>query len=423
MTDTIFALSSGSPPAAIAVIRISGPGAAQALKALARDTPPPRRAALRTLFAANGSILDQALVLWLPGPGTSTGEDCAELHCHGGRAVVAAVRAELTAMPDLREAHPGEFTRRAFANGRIDLAQAEALGDLLQAETELQRQVALAGVGGQLSIKVETWRERVLMLAAMVEAALDFADEDDAAALPEHFLGELTLLRGDILASLALPRAERLRDGIRVVIAGPPNSGKSSLLNALVGDGVAIVSPVAGTTRDVIERPVAIGGVPFLLVDTAGLREHDADEIEAIGIARAQDQLARAEIILWLGQEGGGPPGAVEVQSRCDDPRAPAKVSAHHIVSSRTGEGLKNLEAALVERAAKLLPRSGATAVNERQAALLEEAAHSLSHVSADPLILAETLRSARSALDQLLGRSGVEDMLDALFARFCIGK
>lgn len=423
MNDTIFALSSGAPPAAIAVVRVSGPRAASVPEALGAAIPAPRRAALRTLRGSDGEVLDRALVLWLPGPANATGEDCIELHCHGGRAVVAALRRELAALPGLREAEPGEFTRRAFANGRIDLAQAEALGDLLAAETELQRRVAQSGVGGRVSNMVESWRDRVLGLSAMVEAVLDFSDEDDVAALPPAFAERREALRREIAASLALPRAERLRDGIRVVIAGPPNAGKSSLFNALVGDGAAIVSSVAGTTRDVIERPVAFGGLPFVLADTAGLRGEGAEEIEAIGIARAQHQLDRADIVLWLGEEGRGPPNAIEVQARCDDPGAPAKLQPDHVVSSVTGEGLATLEADLQRRARDILPTPGSVAVNERQARLLRQAEEALGIESEDALLLAESLRIARASFDSLLGRAGVEDMLDALFARFCIGK
>lgn len=422
MTDTIFALSSGAPPAAIAVVRISGPDAGGALAALAGPLPPARRASLRTLRGPDGGVLDSALVLWLPGPDSATGENCAELHCHGGRAVVAAVSAALAALPGLREAEPGEFTRRAFANGRIDLAQAEALGDLLTAETELQRRAAQAGVGGALSRQVQTWRARVLALSASVEAALDFGDEDDVGGLPPDLGSAIETLRSELAAAIANPPAERLRDGIRVVIGGPPNSGKSSLFNALIGDGAAIVSPLAGTTRDVIERPVAFGGVPFVLVDTAGLRGEEADEIEAIGIARAHGQFALADIVLWLGPEGDGPPGAVEIGARCDDATAPRKRLPDHVVSSVTGSGLRALEDDLVGRARRLLPRPGAAALNARQIGLLREARLELVPAG-DPLIVAEGLRRARMAFDRLLGTAGVEDMLDALFGRFCIGK
>ncbi|HEU4820901.1 MAG TPA: GTPase, partial [Qipengyuania sp.] len=241
--------------------------------------------------------------------------------------------------------------------------------------------------------------------------------------LPESFYAEREELRQEIDGNLARPRADRLRDGIRVVLAGPPNSGKSSLLNAIVGDGVAIVSPIAGTTRDVIERPVAFDGVPFVLVDTAGLREQESDTIEAIGIARAHAELARADIVLWLGPEGEGPRGAVEVQARCDDVAAPRKMRPDYIVSSVRGTGLSELERGLVDRARDLLPKPGIMAINARQAKLLREVVGALGDPSADLLLLAESLRNARGAFDRLLGRAGVEDMLDSLFARFCIGK
>ena len=424
MTDTIFALSSGPPPAAIAILRVSGLRALAAIEQLAGGLPPPRQAAVRTLRNATGEILDEALVVVFPGPNSATGEDCGELHCHGGRAVVGAVTAALAAIPGLRAAEAGEFTRRAFANGRIDLAQAEALGDLLAAETELQRRVAQEGVGGALSMMVEAWRDEVLALAAMVEAVLDFSDEDDVGTLPDDFCGRREALREQMKEALSRPRAERLREGIRVVLAGPPNSGKSSLFNALIDDGAAIVSPLAGTTRDVIERPVAFAGLPFVLVDTAGLREEGAEEIEAAGIARARRQIEDADIVLWLGIEGEGPSGAVEIQAKSDQMGAPRKRLPHYVVSSMTGAGLAELEAGLVARSSALLPRPGTAAVNARQASLLREAAEALSQPpTGDLLLAAESLREARQAFDRLLGRSNVEDMLDALFARFCIGK
>ena len=227
MTDTIFALSSGAPPAGIGVIRISGPAAEVAVRTLAGALPAPRRASMRTLRDAAGEVLDNALVLWLPGPGTATGEDLAELHCHGGRAVIAAIEAALAALPGLRRATPGEFTRRAFANGRIDLAEAEGLGDLLSAETELQRRSALAMAGGALSRVVEGWRERVLAASAAVEAVLDFADEDDVAVLPADFAPRLGVLVAEIDAWLARPRAEALREGFRVVLVVHPMPEKA----------------------------------------------------------------------------------------------------------------------------------------------------------------------------------------------------
>ena len=423
MSDTIFALSSGAPPSAISVMRISGPGAGGALALLCGSLPAPRRAVLRTLRSTSDDVLDEALVLWFPGPASATGEDCAELHCHGGRAVIAAISRELRAMSGLRAANPGEFTRRAFANGRIDLAQAEALGDLLTAETELQRRAAQAGVGGGLSTIVEDWRSRLLQLSAAVEALLDFSDEEDVGAVPAGLLSNRDSLFQVISEVVARPPAERLRDGVRVVIAGPPNSGKSSLFNALIGDTGAIVSPLAGTTRDVIERPVAFSGVPFVLVDTAGLREACAEEIERIGITRAQREIDRADVILWLGEVDQTPRGGIEVQSRCDQMDTCRRSEKGHFVSSVSGAGLQDLVHDLVARAGQLLPHPGSIAVNQRQRALLEEAADGLSVATSDLLLVGEGLRVARVAFDRLLGRSDVEDMLDTLFGRFCIGK
>lgn len=424
MTDTIFALSSGSPPAAIGIIRMSGPAAGHVLATLTRrPLPKSRHAALRTLFDRDGGVLDRALVLWLPGPATATGEDCAEIHAHGGRAVIAALSDALGAFPGVRDAEAGEFTRRAFVNGRIDLAQAEALGDLLAAETELQRAVAQAGAGGRLSAMIGAWRDEVLQLSAQIEAALDFADEDDVGELPPGFEQQRRQLAASWEAVLSAPRSERLREGVRVVLAGPPNSGKSSLFNGLLNEKAAIVTPQAGTTRDVLERTIAWQGVPIVLLDTAGLREADADPIESIGIARAEAQIARADIVLWLGPEGDGPAGAIEIQPRSDDLLAPVKAQPAHRVSSVTLEGLDGLIADIVGRARTLLPRPSDVAINERQAALLQEALGSLSDPTPDLLLVAEALRGARSVFDRMLGYAGTEEMLDQLFRRFCIGK
>lgn len=422
--DTIFALSSGAPPAAIGIIRVSGAGAAAALEALAGSVPAPRAPILRSLRGADGGELDRALVLWFPGPNTATGEDLAEFHCHGGRAVIRAIEGELARIPGLRRAEAGEFTRRAFLNGRIDLSEAEGLADLLAAETELQRRTALAAASGNTSRAVAAWRERILHLSAMVEAALDFSDEEDTQ-LPSGFQPALDRLVTEIGEVMARPGAERLREGVRVILAGPPNSGKSSLFNALIGDGAAIVSPVAGTTRDVIERSVAFDGVPFVIVDTAGLREAGSDLIEAEGIKRARDQLVRADIVLWLGKEGRGPPASIEVQAKSDCDDVEKKVSPDHVVSSVTGSGLEGLERDLVDRSRDLLPLPGEMALKSRQRELLAQAHGALSAVSkeGDLLLIAEGLRVARSAIDQLLGRASTEDMLDALFGQFCIGK
>lgn len=423
--DTIYALSSGAPPAGIAVIRVSGPSAGAALEELSGTLPQPRRASVRSLADSNGLVLDEALVLWLPGPRTATGEDTAELHLHGGRAVVAAVEAALAACSGLRKAAPGEFTRRSFANGRMDLAEAEGLADLLSAETELQRRSAMALVGGTFSSQVTSWRGTVLGLSAHVEAVLDFSDEDDVAALPREFIDQASTLREELSAWLDRPRVERLKDGIRVVLAGPPNSGKSTLFNALLRDDAAIISSIAGTTRDVLERPVALAGIPFTFVDTAGLRMDSADAIEQIGINRAHQQTDIADLVLWLGPEGEGPDGAWEIDARCDVADRQSKQSALLSLSAETGEGMDELLKQLIEFAQGLMPKPGEAALNQRQHALMREAHDACDDIERieDPLVVGEQLRLVRLAFDKLIGRTSTEDMLDALFGRFCIGK
>jgi tRNA modification GTPase len=403
------------------VVRISGPKAEAAIQVLADRLPEPRKAALAQLRHGD-ELLDTALVIRFPAPATATGEDVAELHLHGGRSVVAGVLAALESIEGLRQAEPGEFTRRAFENGRIDLAEAEGLADLLEAETESQRRNALALAGGALSRQVEAWQEQLLALAATVEAALDFSDEDDVVPLPGDFPAQLATLRDEMADWLKRPSAERLKDGVRVVIGGPPNAGKSSLLNALIGREAAITSAVSGTTRDVIEAPTAIAGIPFLLIDTAGIRE-SSDEIEAAGVERAKAHLGASDILLWLGDPSEAPSGAVLVHPKTDLVPPAQRVDAK--VSALTGEGLDELTHLLIERSRQLLPREGEVALNARHREALARAEHSLTDAAeqADLLIVAEALRHGLAALDRLTGRAGVEDMLDALFGRFCIGK
>ena len=424
MSDTIYALSSGALPAAIGIIRISGPAAGSALASLAGGLPPERTPVVRKLRDHEGDTLDVALVLWFPGRHTATGEDLAELHCHGGRAVVAAVLNALAAVPGLREAEPGEFTRRAFLNGRVDLAEAEGLGDLLSAETELQRRGAMQAAGGAVSRRIDEWRSRVLVLAAAVEAVIDFADEDDVAALPDDFTAKVAELAGEIQQVVAQPEAERLRDGVRVVLAGPPNAGKSSLFNALLSDDAAIVTDVAGTTRDVLERPIALGGVPFILIDTAGVRDEGAEAIEAIGIERARREIVEGHIVLWLGAPTDAPEGSIVIRAKADLDDS-SDLGDGQAVSVVTGLGLPELIDTLIERGRGILPPVDRIGFNRRQKQCALEAASCLDQVDtrSELLIAAENLRLARSALDRLVGRDSTEEMLDALFGQFCIGK
>lgn len=423
---TIYALSSGNPPAAIAVVRISGPDADEAVKALAGRLPDARRPSLTLLRdPATDEPLDRSLVLRFPGPGSSTGEDLAELHLHGGRSVVAGVLDALSRVAGLRPAEPGEFTRRSFENGVIDLSEAEGLADLLMAETGSQRRAALALAGGALGREVEDWQARILGLSARLEAALDFADESDVEEdLPAAWTEALAGLTAEIALILGRPTIERLRDGVRVVIAGPPNTGKSSLLNVLAGRDAAITSAIAGTTRDLVEAPTAIGGTPFLFIDTAGLRD-SGDVIETIGVERARASVEAADIILWLGSPAAAPdPGrSILVQSMADI--AQPEPGADCIVSAVTGEGIDSLIARLIERARALLPREGELTINSRHRGLLAETLDQLRDAGSthDPILASESLRQARASLDRITGRAGVEDMLDALFGSFCIGK
>ncbi|MEM7690377.1 MAG: tRNA uridine-5-carboxymethylaminomethyl(34) synthesis GTPase MnmE [Pseudomonadota bacterium] len=423
---TIVALSSGAPPAAIGVVRVSGPQAGDAIMALAGRIPEARRPSLARLKDADGAPLDDALVLWFPGPRTATGEDLAEFHCHGGRAVVDAVQRALVGLPGLRLAEAGEFTRRSFANGRLDLAQAEGLADLLSAETEMQRAAALASAQGGLSSQVEQWRDAVLRLSAQVEAALDFSDEDDVDELPEGFTWNIEELSRALALWLERPRAEKLGEGFRVALAGPPNAGKSTLFNALIESEAAITSPIAGTTRDVIERSVAMSGVPFSFVDTAGLRSESEDAIERVGIERARAELERADVILWLGRVEDGQTGSWVIAAQSDrEEFFVTKPSARFTLSAVTGSGVSELKHALIEEARGVLPKPGEVALNARQHGRLEEAYAALVSAGAkrDLLLIGEELRTVRLAFDRLIGKSTTEDMLDALFGRFCIGK
>jgi len=423
--DTIFALSSGRPPAAVAVIRVSGPRAHDAARLIAGDLPEPRATALRELRnPSTGELLDDALVLRFDAPASATGENVAELQCHGGRAVVDAVLSALAGVEGLREARPGEFTRRAFENGRIDLTEAEGLADLIEAETETQRKAALALAEGGLRKQIGEWQERLLSLSALAERAIDY-DEDDSAVDPALARDSRTL--ADELGEwLSRPRTELLKDGVRVVIAGPPNSGKSSLINAIAGQERAIVTDVPGTTRDHIDVPLALGGVPILLTDTAGLRP-TSDHVEALGVARAEALVESADLLLWLGEPDAAPdhPRLIKLHAKADLPERSAAPAGSIAVSSVMGEGLAVLLDRIAQETQALLPGEDAIALNRRQATHIREAKEALAGAagSTDLVLAAEELRRARLAFDRLTGRAGVEDVLDALFGRFCLGK
>ncbi len=425
MGDTIFALSSGRPPAAISVIRISGARAHAAGERIARSLPDARTAAVRELrHPLGGELLDEALVLRFDGPASSTGEDIVEFQCHGGRAVVDALLSALAGIEGLRQAEPGEFTRRAFENGRIDLTEAEGLADLIEAETESQRKAALAVAEGGLRQQIAAWQERLLSLSARAELAIDYDEEDEAVDL--SLLRDCAVLAGELEQWLARPRVEPLKDGVTVVVAGPPNAGKSSLINAIAGDERAIVTDVPGTTRDHIEVPLSLGGLAIRLTDTAGLRDAQ-DRVEAIGVERAERLIEAADVLVWLGDPHEAPAhrALVKVHAKADLPGRALAPEGSVAVSSTTGDGLPALLQAVEQLMRSILPAEDSIALNRRQARHLAEAAGALSAAASarDPVLLAEDLRLARTAFDRLTGRAGVEDVLDALFGRFCLGK
>lgn len=423
--DTIFALASGRPPAAIGIIRISGPHAHKAGNRIAGDLPSPRETALRLFFDPNnGELIDRGLLLRFDAPASATGEDIIEFHIHGGRAVADAMLVALGSLSGLRLAEPGEFTRRAFDNGRIDLTEAEGLADLLEAETESQRRAALAIAGGGLRRQIESWRQRLLDLSGRAEAAIDY-DEEDSADLVQPLSCDCNALALELSEWLDRPGIEPLRNGVRVVIAGPPNSGKSSLLNVITGSDRAIVTDIPGTTRDHLEASIAIEGIPILLTDTAGLR-HSDDPVEKLGVTRSRDLIEAAEILIWLGDADQSPrhPRLILVHSRCDRADRENGPSGALPVSSLTGKGVKELLNQIAKYARTLLPGEGQLALNRRQATHIEAARNALRIAeSQDLVLLAEGLRSARLAFDRLIGKADIEDVLDALFSRFCLGK
>jgi len=429
-TDTIFAVASGAGRAAVTLLRLSGPASGPLLDRLCRPRPTPRKASLRALRGADGEVLDRALVLWLPGPGSYTGEDSAELHVHGGRAVLDGVTEALVAA-GARPAEAGEFSRRAFLNGKLDLLAAEAVADLVAAETQAQRRQALRQLGGALGAVYRGWTERLTRLLAQQEALIDFPDEDLPPETEATMLREMAAIRHEIGAHLDDGRrGERLREGLVIAVTGAPNVGKSTLINALAGRDVAIVSPHAGTTRDVLEARTVIAGVPVTLLDTAGLRETD-DPVEAEGVRRARVRAAAADIVLAL-HDGGGPAlsdassGApcLVVATKAD--LGVAADDADLSVSAVTGLGMGALTARLARDVRRLADDAGPPALTRaRHRAGLAEAARELDRAAAAglPELRGEALRAALRGIGRVSGRVGTEDVLDAVFSQFCIGK
>jgi tRNA modification GTPase len=477
---TIFALSSGRPPAAIAVIRISGPRAAAALEALGVKIPSPRKAALARISGRDNDIIDEALALWFPAPNSETGEDVAELQLHGGRAVIAAVLDALARIEGLRPAEAGEFTRRAFENGKLDLTAVEGLADLVAAETQGQRRQAFRQMKGLLGNRADTWRQRLIQALALVEARIDFSDEAD---VPENLLAPALAIARELADEIAGAladggRGERLREGLVVAIAGPPNAGKSTLLNLLAKREAAIVSPYAGTTRDVIEVHLDLGGLPVTLLDTAGIRE-TSDPVEFEGVRRARERAAGADLVLWVvdASEAGAAPveqtGAKQpiwlVRNKIDlirpgndrserksqiidsgeralrsnksltnmvnaqlthrNESVSIKNELEFNLSATSGEGFDLLVAQLARHAERFLAGAESALVTRaRHRHALEEVLTALRRALGDDVarkedLLAEELRIAARALGRLIGRVDVEDILDVIFRDFCIGK
>lgn len=444
---TIYALASAPGRAGVAVVRVSGAAAGRALEALThRSLPPPRQAVLRRLTdPGNDQVLDNALVLWMPAPASFTGEDIAELHLHGGRAVVASVLEALSHVPGCRMAEAGEFTRRALQNGRMDLTQVEGLADLINAETQAQQRQALGQLEGRLRALYEGWAGRLLRLAAHMEAAIDFADEELPDDLMAAVHAGIVTLVGEIARHLADDRrGERLRDGVSVAILGAPNVGKSTLLNTLARRDVAIVSDIAGTTRDVLDVYLDLGGIPVLLADTAGIRE-GAEAVESEGIRRARQRAADADLKLVVADAAEWPDvsretlalqgeGDILVLNKADRLSHPPDLTAGDrricAISAQSGEGMEAFLAVLtqaVSALAAVAPGEGALLTRARHREALEKCHAALQRVIAEPGrtvdLLAEDVRHAVHQLGRITGRVDVEDYLDVIFRDFCIGK
>lgn len=432
MSDTIFALSSGGLPSGVAVVRISGPLVRFVLETTIGHVPKRRRAALRTVHGERGEAIDRGLVLFFPAPASFTGEDVAEFQLHGGRAVVAAFLAFLATHTGLRLAEAGEFTRRAFDNGQLDLTEAEGLADLISAETEAQRRQALRLAGGAFRSRAEDWRRRLIDLRSRVEADLDFSDEDDVPDDVSGAIGiDIARLREEMERELiAGRRGERIRDGFDVVILGRPNAGKSSLVNTLAERDVAIVTDVPGTTRDVLEVRLDLDGYAVTLVDTAGLRD-GGDVIEVEGMRRGRARAAAADLILWLDELGEGPPQdvralGVEILSLRTKSDLRGPVEGNPSVSVYDRSSIDALLDLLTEHAAKHLSGEPPLVSRARQRECVRQAIEALG--KAEPLdlpieIVADQLRQAGDALGRLTGRIDVEEVLGSIFSTFCIGK
>jgi tRNA modification GTPase len=440
--QTIFALSSGRPPSAIALVRVSGSQAGKIVTTLAGKLPSPRMATRVLIRDVGQRPIDDAVVLWFPGPASATGEDVTEFHVHGGRAVLAALFTTLSAFEDVRPAEPGEFTRRAFENGKLDLTEAEGLDDLIHADTDRQRRQALRQLKGLLGDRARDWRARIIEASALIEAGIDFSDEGDVPAeLIAPALAKVKVLLTEIEEVLAgQGRGERLRDGLVVAIAGPPNVGKSTLMNQLARREVAIVSPHAGTTRDVIEVQLDLDGYPVTVIDTAGIRETD-DPVEQEGVRRARARAADADLVLWLSDslkvaidhDGVAPIWTVRNKIDLEEAGrslAEAAVSGQESfqVSASRGDGVPELIAALVGFAQRYFGGTeGGLISRARQRKLLQETVASLQRcievIGRGEELAAEELRTAAHSLGRLLGRVDVEDILDVIFREFCVGK
>jgi len=427
--ETIYALATARGKAGDAVIRLSGPRAAAAASALCGSLPPARRAGLRRLRNADGTTLDEALVLWFEAGASFTGEEVAELHCHGSPAIVNAVLGALSRIDGLRLAEPGEFTRRALENERLDLAQVEGLADLIEAETEAQRRQALRVLEGAIGKRAESWRADLIRAAALLEATIDFVDEDVPVDVAPEVLDLLNRVKADLEHEAAgVSVSERIRDGFEVAIVGAPNVGKSTLLNALAGREAAITSEYAGTTRDVIEVRMDLAGLPVTILDTAGLRE-TGDVVEEIGINRAKQRARAADLRVFLLDDMGSTVGLtplaedIVIQGKAD------LLSDGTGVSGKTGQGIGDLVAQITarletraERAATVTRERHRTAII-RALASIESARNEIERGSGTTELVAEELRMASRALDSLVGRVDVEHILDEIFASFCLGK